>query len=352
MENYRIKKITRLTKEYSHQWSNLWNSAPGAHFFNSLEHFISFIDVFPATKYMIVFCYKKDELVAILPLVWGYRFGIKTLLCIDSFGDSIDRSSLCIKKQDPEILRFLIESATEKKNNIFLAELEEKHLNLFMRNNMSIIKNCTFEFSCKSLRINFEKDLLASMSKKTRKKFKKKIKKSEDSMTFEFHRKENAGDFQKMIEIEQKSWKSKKGIAIFQKDSARNIYRSWIKNNNKNVGVAFLKKDNKEIACLFGMFANKTFLITNIAFVSEFSKFTPGKILIFYVLRYLQKNGFNTVDFSVGDSKWKRDFSNQILKQYDFYFSKNLSVCIWWKSLLFIKGIIKRITKLGNCPNG
>lgn len=324
------------------QWQKLWEKADDVHFFNSPKHLISFLSVFPSEKYLIIFCYKNEELVGVLPLVWGRRFGIKTLMCADSFGDSVDRSSLCLDGDDPKIFRQMVEDVT-KTENLYLAELEERHLNLFMQNNGEVAKNCVFEFSCISPRVILGDDPLVNMSRKTRKKFKKKLQKTEKIITFEFCRSNNVADFQKMIEIEKKSWKGKKKISLFEKEVPRRVYSSWVKMNDENIGISFLKHEGKEIAYLFGIFSKNTFLVTNTAFVSDAGKMTPGTILVFRTLEYLQNIGIEMVDFSVGDSRWKREFGNRFLKQYNFYFSRNKAVYHFWMTATLCKKIVKKI---------
>lgn len=263
-------------------------------------------------------------------------------MCPDSFGHSVDHSSLCLDCNDPEIFRQMVQGITET-DNLYLAELAERHLNLSMQNNGKIPKNCVFEFSCISPRVVFGDDLLANMSGKTRKKFKKKLQKTEKLFTFEFCKNNNLEDLQKMIEIEKRSWKGRKKISLFEREVTRKVYSSWIKTNNENIGITFLKYKDEKVAYFFGIFSKNTVLVTNTAFISEVGKMTPGKILIFKTLEYLQSIGIEMVDFSVGDSRWKREFGNQFPKQYNLYFSKNKIVCCFWRITLFCKKIAKKI---------
>lgn len=347
---YKIEKVQKLNKVQLRRWQELWEKTPDVHFFNSAEYFIAFLDVFPEREYLIFYCYKDNELIGVLPLVWGYRFGIKTLMCPDGFGGSIDRSSLCINSKDPVAFSKILESVS-REGNVFLAELEKHFLNLIIDNKKRVRKLCNFEFSCYSPRLVFGSELLVNFSKKAKKKFYKKLKRADNEFVFEFHRKSKLDDFQKMIEVEKNSWKGQKGISLFEKENARRIYSSWIKTNNKNVGVAFLKSNDKEVAYLFGVFAKDTFLITNTAFDIRFGKFTPGTVLVFHVLEYLKSKDVKIVDFSVGDSRWKRDFGSDFLKQYNFYFSKNKTTCLWWKICLFFKGIVKKTLSPYRCRN-
>ena len=140
LKEYQVKKVKKLEKLQLEEWQRLWDETDDVHFFNSPTYFMSFLETASLEEYIVFFCYRKKELVAVLPLVWGRKFAVKVLMCADNFGGSIDRSSLCLKVGDPRILETIIKSVTEEEN-LFLAEIEARHLNLFMSGDKSIIKN-------------------------------------------------------------------------------------------------------------------------------------------------------------------------------------------------------------------
>jgi CelD/BcsL family acetyltransferase involved in cellulose biosynthesis len=51
---------------------------------------------------------------------------------------------------------------------------------------------------------------------------------------------------------------------------------------------------------------------------SELSRFGPGRTHLHELLRYAISNGYRLFDFTVGDEPYKRDWSDQEMKLYDY----------------------------------
>lgn len=297
-------------------------------------------------KYEIFFVLDDEKLVAVLPLEYGQKFGIKTLTCPEGFGDALDISSLLLKNENKqetsEILKFLINAIT-KEASLYLKGLEEAFVELLKDENGIIQKSCKIEFSCKRPWTKIGENPLGQMSGKSRRNLRKRIEKNKEHLLIEFEQNGNEENLKRMILVENGSWKGQKKIALFDNKKARNLYQSWIKRGKEQVLIAFLKYDNKDVAYLFGHFFKDTFLVTNMAFLVDFAKISPGKILVCKTLEHLRTKGITIFDFSVGESKIKSEFCKMTTSQFNCYFGKNKLVCIWWSILLYIKRFLKKL---------
>lgn len=346
MQKYQLQKINKLTEPDLVRWQNFWNETANAHFFNSPDYFSSCLEIEPEMKYEIFFVLDEEKLMAVLPLEYGRKFGIKTLACPEGFGDALDISSLLLgnknKQEDSEIFKFLIDAVT-KEASLYLKGLEETFVELLTDESGAIRKSCRTEFSCKRPRTKIGENPLGQMSGKSRRNLRKRIEKNKEHLLIEFEQNGNEENLERMILVEKGSWKGQKKIALFDNKKARNLYRSWIQRGKEQVLIVFLKYDNKDIAYLFGHFFKDTFLVTNMAFLLDFAKISPGKILICKTLEHLRIKGTVVFDFSVGESKIKSEFCEMATSQFNCYFGKNKLVCIWWSILLYIKRFLKRL---------
>lgn len=342
MKNHSISQDTKIQKETIRKWQMLWNLSANAHFFNSPDYFLSCLKNDKKIQYIIFQVYKKGELEAILPLVWEHKFGIKTLTCSDGFGDALDQSSLLMKEVDANLLRFIIESIT-KKANLYLKELEDTFVDLLRNEEGKVDDFCKVEFSCKRPWTRIEENSFRHMKGKSRRTLQKRMEKNKDQISFEFSEGGINFDFERLVLIEQKSWKGLKKIALFDDNKARRLYRTWINDGEKKVLIAVMKYEQEEMAYLFGHFFKNKFLVTNMAFDVSFSKIAPGKILVVHVLEYLKNRKTEIFDFSIGESRIKNEFCDRAQDQFNCYFGKNRLVCIWWRSILFLKRMLKKL---------
>jgi CelD/BcsL family acetyltransferase involved in cellulose biosynthesis len=346
LQKYQLQKINKLTELDLAGWQIFWDETFDAHFFNSPNYFLSCLEIEPEIDCEIFFVLDGGKLVAVLPLVHTRKLGIKTLACPEGFGDALDMSSLLVKnknkQENSEILKFLFD-AIVKESNLYLKGVEEAFVELLKDKDGAIQKKCKVEFSCKRPWTKIDENPLGQMSGKIRRNLRKRIEKNKEHLVVEFEQNGNVDNLERMILVEKGSWKGQKKIALFDDKNARNLYRSWIQRGKEQVLIVFLKYDNKDIAYLLGHFFKDTFLVTNMAFLVDFAKISPGKVLVCKTLEHLQTKGLAIFDFSIGQSKIKSEFCEMATSQFNCYFGKNKLTCIWWSILLYIKRFLKRL---------
>ena len=335
----KIKKITQLSQEEIALWQALWDKTPTAHFFNSPQYFLAFLSAFPM-DYEVYFGYENDCLFAVVPLIEGKKYGIKTKMLPDRKKGFMDKSAILLEKNDRETFEKIV-LEIGKENNLFLKDLSE---DIFLSGEK--IRQGFFQFETVCPRTFLCQDPFAKMKTKQRREIKRRMRKFGQDLKFELVENPTLDDFEKMKEIEKNSHKQREGIALFELEDAKKIYTSFFQNCKKFCVVSFLYYQGKLIAHLFGFVYGKTFLCTHMAFDEKYSNISPGKILVYDVKKELCEKDFKIFDFSKGDSQLKREFMCFFPSQYNLYFSKNKLVLGWWKMIVGMKEIVRKVKRI------
>ncbi|MEA1925960.1 MAG: GNAT family N-acetyltransferase [Patescibacteria group bacterium] len=277
-----------------------------------------------------------------LPFIRTRKFGVKVLANISSKYKFLDRSALLFRTNDTTLAQDILNEIGSG-HNLYLAEIEEKYIQLFRE----LKQKPLIEFSTYCPRMVIpEDDILRKVSKKQRNSLKQRLRKNSDKLSFTMYRDDLENHLRTMIKIENESHKRNKKISIFSRRDIRNLYRSIIQNAPEMVGIAFLYYDGAPIAHRFGYFCHDVFLSVHIAFDNAFRHLGPGKMLLYYCLEYFQDNNVRLLDFSVGDNDLKRQFADGRVTQYNVYYSRSGLVMKWWSLLLKTKKKAKHIRNI------
>ena len=77
---------------------------------------------------------------------------------------------------------------------------------------------------------------------------------------------------------------------------------------------------DRTVAIHFGFVCQKRLLYYVPTFDPEFSRFSPGRLLLINLIRSACERGLREFDFLVGEEKYKLDWPVQIIQSYNFYF--------------------------------
>jgi CelD/BcsL family acetyltransferase involved in cellulose biosynthesis len=79
---------------------------------------------------------------------------------------------------------------------------------------------------------------------------------------------------------------------------------------NRYTHVSYLSLNNQIIAVHFGYhYRNKTFYYYMPSFASEYAAYSPGRVLIYYLLKLCYEQGVGIFDFTAGDEPYKYDWT-------------------------------------------
>jgi CelD/BcsL family acetyltransferase involved in cellulose biosynthesis len=79
------------------------------------------------------------------------------------------------------------------------------------------------------------------------------------------------------------------------------------------------------IAFHYGFLYNSRLIWYKPSFDINYSKCSPGKVLIKYLIEYAINNGVDELDFTVGDEKFKSHFANEKKKNVQIKIYKSAS---------------------------
>jgi CelD/BcsL family acetyltransferase involved in cellulose biosynthesis len=133
---------------------------------------------------------------------------------------------------------------------------------------------------------------------------------------------------------------------IFDQNS-QDFYLNFDNSNfkNGNLHISSLELNGELISLHWGVVYKKTFyyLMPSLP-KSEYMKYSPGRILLQYLIKWSIDNNIKKLDFTIGDEKYKKDWSNR----NEFLFSYLESNTIFYLLnyfLLYIKIILKNFLK-------
>lgn len=92
-----------------------------------------------------------------------------------------------------------------------------------------------------------------------------------------------------------------------------------------------LKYKEEYVTYGLGLVYKGTYLAYQTAFDKRFSRLSPGKVLLHYLLIDLKRKNYKKFDFARGYSLLKKEFTKKKSFQYDVYVVKNQAIYIYLK---------------------
>lgn len=305
-------------------WEKLWKNSDTAHFFNSYSWFLGCRDGLNQSL-RIWFVYCEAVLIGIIPLCKTRKYGIECwgiigkpytdkcpILFDKHYYDDLPQVLHEIGKTMPVVLEEVPESWKNDENNSILHEVAS--INPF---------------------VNLYEDVLSQVKRKEWNNIKQKSEKVK--FVFKVFKEEDLHDnIHVLWEIESQSNKPSKNRAMFQSEKIKDLFHIV---SGASESMLFVLYDGEiPIAHMFGYnIKNKIFHAHHMSYVQEYSKQTPGKIVIYWLICYLKEHGFQIFDFSRGETMLKNHFSTYKESNYICYYNCFVPVQVWFKFCMFIK---------------
>lgn len=322
------------------EWQELWNASELRHIFNAPVFFEACLEVLEYKKYAVIFCYRNGALCGVLPLVQDRIFGIKVFACPGRKSNYADKNAILVDEYDQDIFNALSVKASEL-GNIYLVELNENEKRMFSFSRLSGIS----EQASRSrwMILNREQNSLGVMSSNQKKTLFKRISEKKKDLKFIFFESNLMEAFDTVIEVEKKSYKPDRLMAFFAKKKGKLLIEAIIKRSPKNVRIGLLYFQDKPVATVLGFVYGKTFAKYHSSFLKEHVSWGAGKMVAYFTQENLKNSGFEKNDFLRGDTSLKKQMTNNISDQYNYYFSKSPMVILWWKICLPANNMINKI---------
>lgn len=128
-----------------------------------------------------------------------------------------------------------------------------------------------------------------------------------------------------------------------------NFFDNLIINYSQKTILAALFINKKMIAaCLSLIHKDRFYYLIPVIFNDDYNKYSPGKILISFLINWSSLNKIRTYDFGLGEETYKKYWSNdsiQLYRYFDFKTFKGLVVSISIKFFYFIKNYFSNKNK-------
>ena len=123
------------------------------------------------------------------------------------------------------------------------------------------------------------------------------------------------------LALEAAGWKGRRGSAIASNRITTEFYSRIVDSFSARGAVCFhsLRVDDKPIAMQLGLLMNGTYFIPKSAYDERFAHFSPGHLLMHYVLQTLPTEGARILDFLGPNAPWKRMWTSHTRAHHNYY---------------------------------
>ena len=345
MKQIKVVIIKQLDEAFIGKWSTLLNYSKNTHFFNTPQWFSSCLNAYDIKEYFIFAAYQGSGLVGVLPLIKSKKFFVDVFA---SPGEKyLEKSSVLAKNENPRIINEII-SQVLKNGNIYLAETPEKITAILAKRKSRGI----LTLSSINPYIQIEDFPFGTISEKHKKRIAGIIKKNSANLKFGHYRNNLSEHLQSVFELESRSSKKQDHKDCFSNPDNRRLFKSLIKHAGKDIVINFVYFKNLPIVSSFGFIFNNTYLAYHTSYDKDFSYLIPGKILTYNMLIKLREEGVDLFDFSRGHNEFKNDFTKMFAFQYDYYYSTDSLIRIWWEVINFARRLKANIFKNNRSLDG
>jgi len=346
-EEIKIKIFYELSEELKDKWLNFEKDS-SFHFFQKYKFIENFLYEQKRNCIFIILTF-KDRTVAILPFEIKEIFGLKVLQWLGT--KEFDYCGPLIGNfQEEGIAKTLFRDVWKKiflkyvKIDLILLDKQLEKINYFKN---PFVDNLNNVLASKIYSIKLPNDYQSFLKNIKNKKFINEFTRTKGKFfnenKVEFHDIEandinfGIGDIvkQKAKILEKRKIKhilDKKMISILNK----------IKESNSNlVKITTLKVNGELVAANLGLIHKRRFYYyMPVLFSEKFNKYSPGKVLISYLIERSIINKIDYFDFGLGDENYKKYWSNfneNLFRYFEFRTFKGFVAYLSIKFYLFIK---------------
>jgi CelD/BcsL family acetyltransferase involved in cellulose biosynthesis len=273
----------------------------------------------------IVASFKNKKLIGILPLVLTRKYGVKSYL--GPGNQYLDRCTLLVEENGQRVARELVKKL-KKEVRFYLSGVDEEFSEGLINTSGLNFRKTTI---CPYLEL--ETDPNRFLQSKKRKRIIKALEEGQGNFwckTFLDFSEELLGI---LIEIENSSFKKSIYKSSLSDSRLRKLLLSLSEQGSKDLLINLLYYKDEPISFQYGFLSKGVFNASNMAYMASFADFIPGRLLTYLVLPELIKLGITKMDFSRGNSQFKREFTRDFYQQYLVFYSANFFIKSWWREV-------------------
>ena len=299
---YRWDVGTSRLLQYETAYRRLMDKNPQATFFNTWEWLTSAIDLLvPSERQLVCLTvWLAGELVALVPFSYGKelirRIPVRTMRLL---GDPMSDRETLVTVPDESLIEYVLQLIHEspwKPDIIILSEIPgDSCCWKVMENWRSKSKVKTYSRLCARVPVvdlNYPdiQSLLGRYSKSLRtllRRARKKIDACYGDQGYRVDRlvprPEEVSDLLAIIKsVEDRSWKGGDGVGIFSTSEKFNFIKTLSEKISEKgwLMIYLLWFEDKIVSYRYGFFYNNVFLDYNLAYLPEYGKYSPGRVLL------------------------------------------------------------------------
>lgn|GEM_PF-880325 len=320
------KIYTRLTAKVEKEWRELWLASNSSNFVNSPEWFLSVVQSLRYKNYVIVAVYRAMKLVAVTALLCEKKYGVEKYAAMPE--DFLCGSAILGEASDKKIMNELL-GAILTLGVVTMNNIPEDVASVLLKtsDHVSLIP------ISKNYYYSIQKDNQGNVVIKNRNKVLKRIRGMESEFTIKRFDGTSNDIWKTVYEIDMKSAKKDKGYNVFSDGLYKKFYVALANNFRKNLCIHILYYKDIPIIYEIGFLSKNTYFGSQMAYVSEFAKFSPGKVLLVKLIEVLSENkGIEIINFGSGTNAFKQSFTDLYTPLYDAIISKSKPSRIYLKS--------------------
>lgn len=351
----KVKIFNKFDNELKIIWSNLSNNPNCiSHPFNQYHWNKLWYEIVIGKnqKIIIIVIIKNDQVIAILPLIekkiiFNY---------LENFGSiSADYCPILIdlsSKNIDEII-YLVINKIKSLNQNFI-NIEKIPFSLFECIKSNELKKKFIYEDLNTYLFDYKIDNSKDFNKKKHKNnldVYRQIRRLKKIGLLEFKvfekKNENFKDIiKKMISFKSAMYKKTNKRNIFKNNNYINFYKKLFSDKNIiETHISCLYHSGKIISVHLGFHYKNTFFYIMPSYDQDYSKYSPGKILLHYLLEHCEKKNIRYFDFTVGNEDYKKIWSNKFFKLYNLKKTLNfrgtiIKFCLMLKSKIRANKII------------
>jgi len=341
-------------KDLRSEWGGLLKKSFTDSIFLTWEWLYSWWLAYSNEKDLNIICVRseKNELIGIAPLfIHRAQYYRVPVVELGFLGDKAsDRQDFIVDKMHPEVYEVLIGQIL-KARNWDIARLEQVPEWSALSSHEQFTKAYESEIASSLPFVNIASDwetYLKGLPKKFRKDLRNKynILKREGEWNFEYFT--NSEDLEieleKIFQLEMDSKKMGAGYALFADIRAQDFHKMFSKYCLENgwLNISYLTLNGNPISYLIGYRYNNKYLAYNIAYVPEYYRASPGKLLLHETIKHCFENNLQEFDFLRGETYIKNLWSENIRTNYRIVlFNRGLKAKLLKAFVFSIRPIIK-----------
>tara|TARA_X000000950_G_C13816122_1_gene619880 strand:+ start:47 stop:1090 length:1044 start_codon:yes stop_codon:yes gene_type:complete len=323
-KNLTFTIFNQLENKLIKDWKNLENEGV-FYFFQKYIFIKTIIEIFNINKIKIVVLYDNNKPIAIFPLEIRTYNRIKILQWIgtsqsdyccpiitnqnlfsekdfkliwNDILDEIKDYDIIFLNKQPEYIEKTLNPFIQFIHNSYYSKVYQAKLNTEAEDYLSLIENKKF----------------SSELRRTKRKLLEKNK-----VVFKLFSLEKEKDLIGKILTKKNSSLEKKKISNSIDKNLINFYKKLCGLCPEKLVAGLLQVNDKTIAGSIGIVENKRFYyLIPVIFNEEFNFYSPGKILIHYLINWTKENNLKVFDFGIGEENYKKYWSNYSIKIFRY----------------------------------